>query len=310
MEGIFEKKTTTMLSILCFFIMLALFNLIMLLRQDRDWMVACLTVLCVYGVFTLVACGLALRFNKNAFFRLTATGIDARFGWRTVLRCDCRDVAFCSAQKVANVLDLRLKNGKSYHVAGLTNAKQICQELRSRMERQGTASSGKELEAEALAARKMRNRSAVATVVWCVMMFVLIFLVAMFTGDGGLSEFSGTDWTIFWCFVTLEVVCVVLLFRAALKCGQINRLLPGMGEALERAKLREAPLPGGNPVKVYMAPDDSVRLVVFQFPSAPDVYYSAQRLNKAGAAVTVYTSQVFPSLEALMPSLPEGRIEV
>lgn len=256
------------------------------------------------GLIVVLICIASLFLNKGAFLHLDEDGISARFLWKTKLKCNYSEIAFC--EYGINTLTVRLKYGKLYIVPNILNAADICGEIRKRItvsdENDYTTA---ELYDEVCSIKKERKKWIVLTVIFGSMMFLAIAVTVLLTGGKDPSEFSNDDWTVFIIFGNFELIDVIVTFIFANKCGKLNPILNEKRTLLKTLILKTAPLPPGNLLNVYIDTDYNARAIIFGYPNMDDVYFIIQVVDKEYNITTTYSSEVFSSIEELQPMLEE-----
>ena len=256
------------------------------------------------GLMVTVACIASLLFNKGAYLTIDENGISAKFGWKSKLKCGYSEIAF--SEYGINSLTILLKNRKRYTILNLSNADEICGEIRKHISTPISETITKEdLQNEFFMIRKKRTKWAALTASFCGLMFLLILPAVLLTDEKEMSEFAQSDWIIFITFIVLEVLALIATMFFANKCGKLNPEINEKRAMLKKEILKTAPLPPGNLLQVYMDCDYIARAVIFGYPHTEDVYFIVQAIDKKYNLVTTYSSKVFSTIEELKPMLDE-----
>lgn len=309
MDGVFVRsKLSVIMNILGIFsgiILIAMLPFSMIVDDIMTFATTFgLAFFAFFGLIVVILCTASLFFNRGAYLHLSDDGISSRFSWASKLECSYSDIAFC--EYGINALTIRLKTGKGYMIFNLLNAADICGEIRKKITRSDESDcSSAQLYDEVHSIKKQRTKWLWFTCFFCLMMLLVIVLTVLLTGGKDLSEFSRNDWIVFLIFAIFELLDVVVTFFFANKCGKLNPVLNEKSAALKKQILKDAPLPSGNLLKVYMNTDYTARAVVFGYPNIDDVYFIVQAVDKNFNVITTYLSEVYSSMEELQPMLDE-----
>ena len=168
------------------------------------------TALVVLSIFIL-------HFNQNASLRITDDGIHALWGWKRVLHVDMKSITD------ATIYGKHLKlytHDRILWIYGLSNAKEVCEYLLSRIER-------RKFTVDIDVAREKHQKSKkqfiaflIATAFFTALLFVHIGWCVLLTRGKNLTDFSPSDDRIFAAFLLAEIVTAVLCFLLANRCGK------------------------------------------------------------------------------------------
>ena len=296
LEGNFAKKKVVSLPL---FMLLAgvlemgLFVYTMLFQPQLMWKGY------LYGIFGLAAFlgGLfAFLLNRDAYFRVEAGSIHAKYHIFGKLHCSLEDVAFVQAQ--LNGLTILLKNGKTHNIMGITNSYALGASLRKLIYTPETDSRDV-LKPRLDKLTAQRKRELFLLLGCIVLMFAIIFATVILTDSRELNEFTRQDHVIFFVMGIAEVLTVLGLFVLAKRSGA--RMLPifQLRYRLCGATILSQPLPSGNIKSVYTDENNSGRIVICGFPNEPDIYYCLQEFAPDFQLRTTFTSEIFPSEDQL-----------
>lgn len=168
------------------------------------------TALVVLSIFIL-------HFNRNASLCLTDDSIHAQLGWKKVVHIDLKNIT--NATIYGKHLKLYTDDSIVW-IYGLSNAKEVCECLLSRIER-------RRFTVDINMARKKHQMSKkrfigflITTIFACAMLFVHIGWCVLLTNGKDLTDFSPSDNRIFIAFLFAEFFTVILCFLLADKCGK------------------------------------------------------------------------------------------
>ncbi len=253
------------------------------------------TVSLVSGSFLLLSVLAALLWNLGARIRIENGTIQAKFHWFGRLNCPLADIAFALPQ--LNTVSLLMKNGKRYDIGGVANPWSVCSAIRR--ETFSPEKASPEALARELDQLPADRKKGIFWVIGCTAaMFAWIFLAVFLTGDRALSRFGTRDWVILGGMAVLELVTVTALFLSAEKTGRLLMPMEQLKYRQRGAVIFSQALPGGSVHQVYTDENYNSRVCVCGFPKDEGIYYCVEEFQ-GGALMTVRTSQVFPSREAL-----------
>ena len=182
-------------------------------------MAACLFC-CTFALLgaTLVVLSIfILHFNQNASLFVSDDSLHAQFSWKRVVHVDLKNVT--NATRYGNNLKLYTYDDIAW-IYGLTNAKEICEYLLSRIERRGFT-----VDIETARHRYQKSKKAficylAITVFVCALLFINIGWCVCLTEGTELDSFSKSDDLVFLAFAFAEIFTFVLAFFLANKCGK------------------------------------------------------------------------------------------
>lgn len=251
----------------------------------------------LYGLIITVICIVSLLFNKKAYLTVDENGVSSRFGLKRELKFQFSEIALSEYR--SNSLTIILKNGKRYTIPNLYNADEICNEIRKNIIFEITTKENPQY--EILNLKKQRTKLLILMVSFFVLMILLIFITVYLTDQKEMFEFTQSDWIIFFIFIALETINFIFIMFFANRCGKLNFAIT----QLKRAILETAPMSPGNLLSVYIDPDYNARVLIYGFPDVEDVYFIFQVMDKKFRPKTVYSSEVFSSIDQLKPMLDE-----
>ncbi len=296
MEGIFAKKSNTG-SIAAMLLGAGLVCLYLLPNSAVEKNSVNLVVhillgggLFLFGVFLFL-------WNRKAYLRLEDGVLYGKFHCFGGIYCPLTQIDFVLPQ--VNMLTVVLKSGKRRIISGVENSWALSRELRRQTYSPETESPAA-LREQAAAHQAARKKGLIALAACAALLFAYIFLAMRLTGDRELSEFTQSDWVVFWAMICLELVTVGVLFFLAQRSG--GHLLPTeqLKYRLRGALILSEPLPGGNVRSVWTDGDNSERIVLCGFPGSEELYYTVQEFSGQYELQTVFTSDIF-SDEAAFP---------
>ena len=270
-------------------------------RIDKDDILF-ISAMMICGIVCSLCFASAFFFNRGAYLHLSEDGITGRFAWNTALVCSYRDVAYCEIGIYS--LTVRLAGGRRYTIAGLFNAAEICREIRKKMfvfSAEGNVPLPDAIN-DIRAAKRRRTLWLVLTVGSFALIFMLIFITVLLTGEREMSEFTPADWKIFTVFAVIELMILVFSFFSADRCGKMLTEEKEKTVLMHRSILQTAP-PPENAVRVLISTVYTVSAVIFGYPDGGNVYFVIQSVGKDLEPVTVYTSETFENMEELEQKL-------
>lgn len=237
-----------------------------------------------------------IGFNKNAFLSLDENGVSAKYGFMSRLECAYNDIEFADISAAG--LTIFLTNGKMRTISGLKNTVELCEMLRIKTYRPSCVDNKTFIE-DFRALYKRRKALLALTVGMIILMFVLILIAALLTGDKEFNEFNSFDRIVFTVFILCEAPTFVFMFIFAAKAGKLTRKLNNRKLLLSKQFLESAPLPPGVLLHAFLTLDYSERVCIFGYPNSNDVYYTVEQLDESIQPVIVYTSPVYQNISML-----------
>lgn len=298
MEGKFLSRNKTnfwlVLLLLCgiFFVFLWFF-----LRSTDDEATGALNTLLIMGILIALVAIPSMLLNFRAYFHIGENSIKAKYHWFGRLDCAIQDVEFVLPQ--INTLTVLLKNGKRHTIMGLDNSWELSSAIRSKIFRMETESP-EIIQKELNRLQNIRRKEILWTAGATALMFANIFIAVLLTGARDLYEFSKLDWFLLSIMGLVELLTVMAVFYMAIRCGK--HLLPIMQQKhrLRGAVIAHYPLPTNNVKTTFTDENYLGRVVVCGFPNDESVYYYVQELSGDLTLETVYTSDIYPNMDALM----------
>lgn len=232
----------------------------------------------IFGFFAFCFSSISLFYNSNAFLHMENNRITARFNWKTKLECDYSEIVFI--EYGFYTLFIRLRNGKQYTIHNIENAESICFEIRKKLYDSITINDKEKLHSEMIKLSAIRKNQLILIILGIVIIFVSIFVCATYTGEKELSDFTKNEWLIFIIFVVWELLITSFVFYISNKCGKILPVINEKRGKFKKLILESEPTPSGNVKLIYIDNDLTCRLTVYEIPSANDVYYIVEELDK------------------------------
>lgn len=308
MNGIFEKSRFSIYNIIGIILGLSLivtFTHFVVINEFNSESLFISIFFIFFGLAITILCFLSLFLNKGAYFRLDENGITSQFSLKTNLNCKYSEIAFCEC--MYDNLIIRMHNGKRYFISKMVNADFICAEIRKRINAYSKKDDMplEEMLSELSNIKEKRKRMLIITVILVSLMFLSIAVITIVTGGKDISDFNNNENKLFIGFIVFEVIDVICAFFFASKCGNLNHLVSEKIALIKKNILKNAPLPIGNLLKVYMDADYTVRVIIFGYPNADDVYYITQAVDDRFNIVTTYSSKVFENIDVLQSDLDD-----
>lgn len=308
MNGIFEKSRFSIYNIIGIIIGLSLivtFTHFVITNEFNSESLFTSIFFIFFGLAITILCFLSLFLNKGAYFRLDENGITSQFSLKTKLNCKYSEIAFCEC--MYDNLIIRMHNGKRYFISKMVNADFICAEIRKRINVYSKKDDMplEEMLSELSKIKEKRKKMLIITIVLVSLMFLSIAVITIVTGGKDISDFNNNENKLFIGYIVFEVIDVICAFFFASKCGNLNHLVSEKIALIKKNILKNAPLPTGNLLKVYMDADYTVRVIIFGYPNADDVYYITQAVDDRFNIVTTYSSKVFENIDVLQSDLDD-----
>ncbi len=214
--------------------------------------------------FCIMSVGLCiLLFNHKAFIHIDGAHIEAKFGYFTRLDCDINEISYAEFG-ANNMLIILLKNGKQLTVTGLENGFEIRSTILSKISFEPIEDTEKAK--TELAELKTKQKSGIVPMCIClVLMFALIFITVVLTGERELHEFSSFDWILFAAMGAVGIVNLAFTFYFARLGGSVNVKISRLEYAIRRSIVEWAPVAGSASLKyVFTDAEYTGRILIFE----------------------------------------------
>ena len=248
-----------------------------------------------------------VTFNQRAFFRIEQGRILARYHWLGKMDCDLEEVAFAQSRDMT--LNILLSNGKRHVIGFLSNASELCDEIRRKnftMEQAAPEFLREQLEQ----IHQKRCRRIYWTIGGCALLFVNIALTVLLTGGREIYAFSPRDWWFFSFMGGVEFGTLVATFAMAQRCGRWMIDMQYLRHRLQKSSIAAQLLPSGQVKAVYTDVDLNGRLTVCGLPNDRSLFYIVQEFNDDFHLDTVETSSFFEDQAALMEDLAPNLLDI
>lgn len=252
-----------------------------------------------FGLIDIMLCLFSLFLNRGAYFHLDENGITSKFLIKTKLNCKYSEIAFCEYSY--DNLIIRMNNGRRYFIPKMVNAFLICDEIRRRINaysKKDDSPLEKRL-TELKNIKEKRKKLLIITFILVSLLFLAIAVTVIITDGKEISDFNDNEKKLFIGYIAFSVVDVIFAFLFASKSGKFNSLVTEKTAFIKKSILKNALLPTGNLLKVYIDTDYTVRVIIFGYPNADEVYYITQAVDDRFNVVTNYSSKVFESIDEL-----------
>ena len=315
MESFFCKKTWTrignILGLVCGIFLAVFFCGLLiggaLVRPD-DIGAACF--FSVFGLLVALLCGVSLYVNRKVFVRADQDGVTGYFHIGRAMACRYDEIDAVSFGGTG--LNIRLKSGKKYGMINLDNAMDLGRFIKNRMPLPPLSTRTEDELAQTVQDARARRKKCALGLIGCfVMIFSGIFATAFLTAGKELADFTAADLQIFGIMIAWDLlltVAIVILIRRFVRHSEVcQRNL----EELHLLILRTAPLPAGNPLRVYVNLDDHppVRVTICGLPQSREVYSILEGIGRENTLEKIHESKLYPNMDALEPEL-EGLTEI
>lgn len=256
------------------------------------------TALIVYGVLLCLFGIPAVLMNRGAYIHIDteAHRMKAKYHWFGRIDCDMGDIAFVHPQ--INTLTILMKDGKRHAIMGVENSADLSAAIR-RQTFSLEQESPEKLRQELLSLQVRRKKALWWVLGGCVLLFVYIGLAVYLTGGKALHQFDGQDWVIFGIMGVMELVTMVVTFRAADRCGKCQLPMEQLQYRIRSAVIATQPLPSNQVLSVYTDENCRSRVLVCGFPNDESVYCDVQRFTGDMVLETVHSSEIYGSREEL-----------
>ena len=234
--------------------------------------------------------------NLGAFIRIDEDSIKAKYHWFGKFDCKLSDVTYAVAR--INTLIIQLKNGKTHTIMGVGNPWSLASFIRRNMSFDVTEQPETLME-ELNNLKSAKKKGFVYVCSGIALIFIIIFITGILTGEREMHEFSNIDWTVFTIMVAIEIATVIATFYFAGKTGKNNIPIEKLQYTIQRRIIETQPLLPGFVIAVYADENYAGRITLFGYPNDSAVYYSVQELDSEYNLVQQYTSEIFENQEGL-----------
>lgn len=296
MDGIFIRRKTNswlIFLLLCGIFLAALYVFLNIMDAEATGE---LLILLIMGILCGFAAITPMLLNHGAYIHIEENRIQAKYHWFGRLDCSMDDVEFAFPQ--VNTLTVLLKNGKRHVIMGVENS----WGLGSAIRRQCFAvecEAPDSIKQKLFQAQAKRKKELGWVFGGIALMFVIILLAVLLTGGRDLHEFRKMDWILFSVLGFAEVLTLIGTFCAAQRCGKHLLPIEQLKYRLHGAIIATQPLPTNKAAAVYTNENHTGRIVVCGFPNDESVYYCVQKILRNYKLETVYTSEIYDSIEEL-----------
>lgn len=296
MEGMFLRKKFNIWLFLLFLCGLAFIGMYIFLNIVDPEATSELLTFLIVGIMICLVVIPSWLLNLGAYIHIDETSIKAKYHWFGKIDCKLSDVVFAVAR--VNTLIIQLKDGKTHTIMGIENSWPLASIIRRNMSFEVTEQP--ETLNEKLNNLKANKKNGLIYVCSGVaLMFVIIFVTVLLTGEREMHEFSNIDWTIFTIMVAAEIATTVATFYFAQKTGKNNIPIEKLQYEIQRRIIETQPLLPGFVIAVYTDDNYTERITLFGYPHDSAVYYSVQEFASDYTLFRAYTSDVYDSQEEL-----------
>ncbi len=257
-----------------------------------------------FGALVAVFCGISLYVDHKAFIHADDSRVKAFCHFGLSLSCEISEIE--SVSYTGMELTLKLKTGRRYSLIYMKNAYDVGRYIRRRLPRKTEKTQSKEtLLAETMRLTQMWKQCGSALILSFVLWFAGIILTVWMTDWKDMSEFTRNDWVIFAAMTGICLIVMIVIVLLTRKTARLNVLLNEKRRLLARAILFGTPLRSGNVVAVFVDDVDDIglRMTVYGYPNAEDVYYIVEQADRHGQLVCTHESHIYSNFSELAPEL-------
>jgi len=295
-EGIFLRKKFNGWLFLLFLCGVAFIGMYIFLHIVDPEATSELLTFLIMGVLIILVVIPSWLLNFGAFIHINETLIKAKYHWFGKIDCKLSDVVFAAAR--GNILIIQLKDGKTHTIMGIVNSWPLCSIIRRNMSFDVTEQP--DALNEKLNNLKANKKKGLIYVCFGVaLMFIIIFITVLLTGEREMHEFSNLDWTVFAIMGAIEIAAVVATFYFAQNTGKKNIPIEKLQYEIQRRIIETQPLLPGFVIAVYADENYMARITLFGYPNDSAVYYTVQEFASDYTLFEAYTSDVYGSQERL-----------
>lgn len=316
MIGVFSKnkgmKAVKIIGLISGLLVLLIMVSLLIFMKDKDLDdIVGSVFFCIFGGLEAVACGILLYRDTKAFIRVDEERIVAYCQMGRFLDCQIdtvKDIRF-----MPNGMHIILSNGKRYILSNLQNGLQIQEYIFRRLPKEEVLPLDKETTIAQLVHLKKCQKPEIAIAVCAILLVIpIILLTAWQTGWKELHAFESRDWLLLG-IMGITIVVLFAVFTIALWRGtRHSEQYRALASSLYQQVLRTSPPGPGNIIRMYVDEERyaSIRVSVYGYPNADDVYCTVEIVDAAFEIQCLHTSEVFPNMQALMESLGEDLTEI
>ena len=269
-----------------------------------------LILLCmIIGFLVALFSAFVLLMNHGAFFTvdLSAGTVKAKYGLFGHIDCRIDDIAFVYPQ--INVLSILFKNGKRCMIPSLQNSRQIAYVIRM-----GLFTVEKEpprkFQDELNEYRRRYKKSLKVITAMGPLMMANILVTVLLTGGRSMTDYTLSDWFIFYFMATVGVGIVAITMIYTNKNSKNPLPTEWAKYRLNGAVLASHPLPSNNVRRVFMDADNTLRITVCGFPNDESVFFVVEIINEKAEVNVIHTSEVYSKMADLSEDEFDGYIDV
>ena len=308
MDGIFYKgglRVYNIIGLIAGVFLILLFGFILCTEpyDVGEDLFAAIFFMC-FGALVVVFCGISLYVDHKAFIHADDFRVKAFCHFGLSLSCELSEIESVSYSGIG--LTLKLKTGRRYSLMYMKNAYEVGRYIRRRLPRKTKNTQSKdELLAEIMRLTRMWKRCGCRLFFCFVLWFAGIILTAWMTDWKDMSEFTYNDWIIFAAMAGICLIVAIVIVLLTRKTTRVNALLDEKRHLLARAILFGTPLRSGNVIAVFIDDADNIglRVTVYGYPNAEDVYYVVEQADRYGQLVCTHESHIYSNFSELAPEL-------
>ena len=308
MDGIFYKgglRVYNIIGLIAGVFLILLFGFILCTEpyDVGEDLFAAIFFIC-FGALVTVFCGISLYVDHKAFIHVDDFRVKAFCHFGLSLSCEMSEIESVSYSGIG--LTLKLKTGRGYSLMYMKNAYEVGRYIRRRLLRKTKNTQSREaLLAETMRLTRVWKRCGCRLLLCFVLWFAGITLTAWMTDWKDMSEFTHNNWVIFAAMAGICLIVAIVIVLLTRKTARVNALLNEKRRLLAHAILFGTPLRSGNVVAVFIddADDIGLRVTVYGYPNAEDVYYIVEQADQHGQLVCTHESHIYSNFSELAPEL-------
>lgn len=250
------------------------------------------------SVALCVFCVLAIWVRRNMRLHIENEHISATLRFGKTLEVDFSEIEYVEAG--LGVLTIMLKSGKRHIITGLRNWLEICDCILNGLETVEETADRETLARELRELTEKRKMLIGSTCFLIMLWFADILLCVMLTGKKDFTAFTGREWIIFGVMMCQLLGMVVLTFVLASRAGGYLHGIQNRRHRLRKLLLDSDPLGMGKCRKIYADNTALIRVVIYGYPNAEDVYLAIEAIDRHLRLCQVYESPVYPGEEEML----------
>lgn len=295
-NAIFKRKYfANVLCLVCGLLIIGLFLLAWFLDSEANLQDLLSGVL--WGVLICVVSIICLFYNYGAYLLIDNQGnIKGKYHFIGKLHCHLSDVAYAAGR--FNTLIIELKSGKTYTIMGIEEPWLLASVIGRHLSFDVTQQP-EELIKKQNDLKVARKKAMIYAFVGAALLFAILFVTVLLTGQREMYEFTLMDWIIFALMCVAETATTVAMFYFAIKLGKYNVPIERLQYQIQRRIVETSPVLPGKVIKVFADEKYTGRMTVFGYPNDDSVYYTVQKFAPDHTLAGVYESKVFENIEQL-----------